>query len=208
MEIREARAGDRQAIRKLARRSLESSYSLGPRDIDSAVAEWYSDGRLDETLADEDSRLLVADDDGVVGFAEAVLTGSTTAQLLWLHVDPEHRGAGHGQRLFDATRERLRERGVDSLQGRVLAASQTGGAFYESQGLSKVGEEHTEIDGSRHVEYIYADLDEDGLEAVETDAGTRYVRPRHRRDGVDGTVSRRLQRPRPRERARLLVCAV
>jgi len=176
MEIREADVRDRPAIRDVARRSLEASYSLGPQAITGAIEEWYDENRLRDIVSDDDKLLLVADDGGqVVGFSESVATGDQTAQLLWLHIDPDYRGERHGQRLFDATRERLGESGIDTLQGRVLADNQAGTAFYEAQGLTHVGEEEVEIHGTPYTEYVYADVDEEGIEAIETDGRTVYV---------------------------------
>ena len=176
MEIREANTRDQPAIRDVARRSLEAPYSLGPRAITGAIEEWYDQNRLRNIVSDDDKLVLVADDSGqVVGFSESVVTGEQTAQLLWLHIDPNYRGEGHGQRLFDATRERLGGSGIDTLQGRVLADNQAGTAFYEAQGLTHVGEEEVEINGTSYAEYVYANVDEGGIEAVKTDGRTVYV---------------------------------
>jgi ribosomal protein S18 acetylase RimI-like enzyme len=176
MEIREANTRDQPAIRDVARRSLEASYSLGPRAITGAIEEWYDQNRLRNIVSDDDKLVLVADDGGqVVGFSESVVTGEQTAQLLWLHIDPNYRGEGHGQRLFDATRDRLGGSGIDTLQGRVLADNQAGTAFYEAQGLTHVGEEEVEINGTSYAEYVYANVDEGGIEAVKTDGRTVYV---------------------------------
>jgi Acetyltransferases len=176
MEIREAYAQDRPAIRDVARRSLEISYSLGPRAITGAIQEWYDENRLRDTLSDEDRLLLVVEEGGqVVGFSESVVTGGQTAQLLWLHIDPDYRGSGYGQQLFETTRDTLEQRGVDTLQGRVLADNQSGNAFYEAQGLSKVGEEEVDIDGTSYVEHVYADVDSSGIETLDVDGDTVYV---------------------------------
>jgi ribosomal protein S18 acetylase RimI-like enzyme len=176
MEIREAHKQDRPAIRDVARRSLETSYSLGPRAITGAIEEWYDENRLRDILSDDDKLLLVVDAGGqVVGFSESIVTGEETAQLLWLHVDPDYRGENYGQQLFDATLEHLGDKSIDNLQGRVLADNQAGNAFYEAQGLAKVGEEEVEIDGTTFAEHVYADVDEDGIEAIETDGKTVYV---------------------------------
>lgn len=176
MEIQEADAQDQPAIRDVARRSLEASYSLGPRAITGAIEEWYDESRLHNIVSDDDKLLLVADDGGqVIGFSESVVTGEQTAQLLWLHIDPSHRGEGYGQRLFDATREHLDESGIDTLHGRVLADNQAGTAFYEAQGLTQVGEEEVDINGTSYAEYVYADVDDNGTETLETDGRTVYI---------------------------------
>jgi ribosomal protein S18 acetylase RimI-like enzyme len=176
MEIREARTQDRPAIRDVARRSLEASYSLGPRAITGAIEEWYDQNRLRDIVSDEGKLLLVVEDDGqVVGFSESVVTGEATAQLLWLHIDPDYRGESYGQGLFDTTREHLERQGINTLQGRVLADNRAGNAFYEAQGLTKVGEEAVDIDGTSYAEYVYANVDENGVEALDVEDETVYV---------------------------------
>ena len=176
MEIRTVRKQDSPAIRDVARRSLQASYSLGPRAITGAIEEWYDEDRLTGILEDEDRLLLVADLDGqVVGFSESLITDEETAQLLWLHIDPFHRGGEYGIALYEATRERLEQRGVTSLQGRVLADNQDGAAFYEERGLSKIGEESVEIDGTTHTEFVYADVEETGVEELLVDGETMYL---------------------------------
>lgn len=176
MEIREARTQDRPAIRDVARRSLETSYSLDPRSITGAIAEWYDENRLKDMLSDDDKLLLVVDVDGqVVAFSETVVTGPSTAQLLWLHVDPNYRGEGHGKRLFEATRETLAEQDITNIQGRVLADNAGGNTFYEQQGLSKVGEEEVDIDGTSYIEHVYAEVEEEGIEPLTVNGETVYV---------------------------------
>ena len=176
MEIRKARTQDGPAIRDVARRSLEASYSLGPRAITGAINEWYDTNSLKGMISDEETLLLVADIDGqVVGFSESAITGTKTAQLLWLHVDPDYRGEDYGQQLFDATREHLSQQDITNLQGRVLADNTGGAAFYERQGLSKVGEEKVTIDGTAYTEYVFADVDAQGIETLDVDDQTVYV---------------------------------
>lgn len=159
MNVREATTDDGDAIREVARRSLEASYSLSPQAIEGAIEKWYTEDALAEMLADEAYLVLVAEEDSeVIGFAESL--GATTepeADLLWLHVAPEHRGKGAGEALFEATRERLSERGVEHLRGRVLADNAEGNDFYERHGFEKVGEGEVEIDGSPYVENVYVE---------------------------------------------------
>lgn len=176
MEIREARSQDRPAIRDVARRSLETSYSLDPKAITGAISEWYDENRLKDMLSDDDKLLLVVEVDGqVVAFTDTVKTGEATAEILWLHVDPDYRGEGYGKKLFEGTKEKLAEMGVSNLQGRVLADNAGGNAFYQEQGLSKVGEEEVDIDGTTYIENVYAQVEEEGLEPLEVDGQTVYI---------------------------------
>jgi len=176
MELRRATPADRPAIRDVARRSLQASYSLGPQSINSAIEEWYDEARLTETLEDEDRLLLVAAVDGqVVAFSESVIAAADTATLLWLHVDPAYRGEGIADALFEATRDRLEQRGASQLRGRVLAENAEGNQFYDDREFKQVGTESVDIDGRTYVENIYAESEQWGREAIETNGRTVYV---------------------------------
>lgn len=155
---------------------MQASYSLDPETIGGAIEEWYNEDRLMEVFEDDGKLLLVAEHrDQVVGFVDSVVTGAETAELLWLHVDPDYRSEDHGKRLFEAVRDRLAEHGASSLRARVLADNADGNAFYERQGLVQVGEAEVEIDGTPHVENVYAEDDQPRFEPVEADGQTVYV---------------------------------
>lgn len=156
MDIRTATSADRAAIEDVATRSLKASYSLAPTTIEDATAEWYGADRFDEKLDDDHVILLVAEADGVVAFSESFrVAGRGQGDLLWLHVHPDHRGRGIGSALYERTRERLLEEGVQYLRSRVLADNRSGAAFYEDRGFERVGRDQLEIDGDRFEEYIY-----------------------------------------------------
>jgi ribosomal protein S18 acetylase RimI-like enzyme len=176
MNVRTAERGDRPAIRDVARRSLQASYSLSPDAITGAVSEWYDEAALDEATNDDDRYLLVADREGqVVGFAESELSGED-GTLLWLHVDPAYRGEGVGSTLFEATRDRLEADGADRMVGRVLADNIDGNGFYEAQGFERVDEADLAIAGDHHVEHVWAESGDDGLQPVKSaDGETVYV---------------------------------
>lgn len=176
MEIRDATTRDRPAIRDVARRSLQASYSLDATAITAAIEGWYDDDAVSDKLNAEEQYLLVATVDGqVIGFSESYLTDEESAQLRWLHIDPAYRGAGYGDQLYERTRSWLAEDGVTSVEGRVLADNADGNAFYQQQGLSRIGEETIEIDDQEYTENVYADTDGSGTEAVTVDGETRYV---------------------------------
>jgi ribosomal protein S18 acetylase RimI-like enzyme len=173
MDIREARPEDQEAVREITQRSLESSYSLSPTTIEGAVEEWYGEKRYGEKIADDETLLLVSEVDSVVGFTEGVLVAEGgQADLLWLHVHPDHRGQGIGQALYEQTEQRLAEMGAEYLRGRVLADNQIGATFYEERGFEQVDDEHIEIDDDRHVEYIYSNAVSRQLRSIVTDDGS------------------------------------
>jgi len=176
MEVREAQPKDRPAIRDVARRSLQTSYSLNPSAINGAIEEWYDENRLKDMFADDDKLLLVVDvDDQVVAFSESERTSEGAAELLWLHVDPNYRGEEYGEMLYKATRNHLAAEGVQSIKARVLADNAGGNAFYENRGLSKVGEEKVEIDGTTYVENVWAEIEAEGIEEHEHEGQTVYI---------------------------------
>lgn len=177
MEIRPAEPRDRPAVRDVARRSLQESYSLGPREITTAIDEWYDEQSLESAIRDETYTLLVATRDGqVVGFAESHHSeDGTTATLLWLHVDPEYRGEGVATELFEETEQRVADEGVDHLDGRVLEDNADGNAFYEELGYEQVGQSEVEIAGRTHVETVWSPVGASGVEPVDADDDTVYV---------------------------------
>lgn len=172
MDVREATADDREAIGEIAERSLKTSYSLSPATIESAVEEWYGPEAFTDTLSDDDTVILIVEDDGeVAAFSESIVTEGGQGDLQWLHVHPDHRGRGIGAELFEHTRDRLDEAGATYLRGRVLADNHTGAAFYEEHGFEKVDEETLEIDGDPHVEYVFLDAESEQLQSIVTDDG-------------------------------------
>ena len=176
MELRRARSADSPAIRDVARRSLAASYPLDPQAITNAIEEWYGEDRLATMLEDPDHVILVADRAGqVVGFSESVVAAANTATMLWLHVDPAYRSEGTASDLFEATREELGRLDVENLRGRVLAENTAGTEFYDHRDFHQVGTDTVEIDGQSYVENIYAESEQWGREAVETDGRTVYV---------------------------------
>lgn len=176
MQFREARLADRPAIRDVARRSLQASYSLSPKAIVGAVEEWYDENRLKDAIGDEDKLLLMAVRDGqVVAFSDSVITGDDTGELFWIHVDPDYRAENIGETLFQKTREYLADAGAEYLHGRVLADNVGGNEFYKDHGLTKVGEEQVDIDGTSYIENVYAETADEDLEPVTADGDTVYV---------------------------------
>ena len=138
-------------------------------------------------MASDDRLLLVADRDGqVVGFAESEHS-SSDATLLWLHVDPAHRGEGIADALFDETRERLADAGADRMVGRVLNDNLDGNAFYEAQGFEKLREDEVEIAGRTYFENVYAEAPDEGLQPTESaDGETVFIDESDWDDGSAG----------------------
>jgi ribosomal protein S18 acetylase RimI-like enzyme len=176
MDVRKATASDSPAIRDVARRSLQASYSLSPQAITTAVEKWYDEMDLEERLDEEGHLYLVAEREGQpVGFSESRLSDDGVATLLWLHVDPAYRGEGVARALFSQTREHLEAAGADRLYGRVLQDNADGNAFYDAQGFEQVSRDEVEIGNRTYVENVWAPSQSTGLQAVEVGDRTVYV---------------------------------
>ena len=161
MNIRDATSDDRGAIREIAQRSMEASYSLSPRTIESAIKQWYDQETLEAALTDEDVAFVVAEEEGeIVGYAEGVFerdTDTGDGDVLWVHVDPTARGGNVGTDLFERIREDLADLGAKRLRGLVLEDNREGSDFYERFGFEKAEERTAVIDGEPHVEFVYVE---------------------------------------------------
>lgn len=185
VQYRTATAADVSGIRSVARASIAASYGHALADdvIEQAVETWYSADELDTELADDDATFVVAStDDGIVGFAQSYYVNrrEPVGEIDWLHVHPDHRGVGIGAGLLERVETRLRSRGVERIEGRVLVANEAGGAFYEGQGFTAAGERDVAIGDTEFTERLYSkftDSDEQVLtEARTTSDGERvYV---------------------------------
>lgn len=162
MDLREATADDADAVRSIARRSLRSSYTdfLDEETVDTAVDRWYDEDAITTLLESDEALVVVVEVDGEVAAfsqSEVVADGHTVGQILWLHVDPAHRGEGIGVRLLHRTREALLESGADEIRGVVLARNELGNAFYENQGFERMGTREIEVGEETHTETVYVE---------------------------------------------------
>jgi len=145
MQLRTATRSDLSEIRDVAAASLAASYDhfLDAALREEAVDTWYGDptedgeGGLAETIDDEASVVIVVEVEGsVVGFAQAfVVEGAdTVGRIEWIHVHPDHRGSGLGEKLLEAAESELLDAGAVRFEGRVLEANNEGKAFYAEHG--------------------------------------------------------------------------
>lgn len=175
MELRTATEADGDAIRRIARDSMEQSYSLSPRTIEGAIKQWYDDEQFVSKLDEADTLLLVTEENGELnGFAESDLVAEGgNGDLLWLHVAPDHRGTGIGEALFEQTHETLFEMGATQLRAKVLEDNAEGNDFYATFGFEQVDTDEVEIDGDLYTENIY--METDAAESVAGDAPSTTV---------------------------------
>jgi ribosomal protein S18 acetylase RimI-like enzyme/ribosomal protein S27AE len=162
LTIRGAERDDIARVREIARDSLTSSYALSPDDIEMLVEVAFAEDALAECLDDAAASLLVAEDDGIVGFVT-----TTDGEVDWLHVDPERRGRGAGTALFERAVETLDD-GSGPVQATTLAANTQSGAFFERFDFERVAERQTELGSLELAEYVYAPA---GATERESDSG-------------------------------------
>ncbi|WP_162224347.1 GNAT family N-acetyltransferase [Halorussus amylolyticus] len=174
MEIRDATKDDISTIRSVARESWKRAYAdVVPESvIEDAVSEWYADDAMNRIIGDDEQVCLVASESQrdsesasgerseprageILGFAHGA-TDNGEGDVLRLYVHPERWHEGIGTSLLEATEERLREMGAETMQAMVLAENEMGNAFYEERGFEKTGEAETHLDGETRTENVYA----------------------------------------------------
>lgn len=153
--IRDATAADIPGIQRVAERAWTNDYALTRETAEAAVGDWYGDERMRAEVDSDDSPVVVADDgESVVGFAHGVVSPTEGAgTVLRLYVDPDRRREGVGSTLLEAIERRLAE-DCHRLRATVLAANETGRAFYRAAGYEESGESETTIGGEQYPEVV------------------------------------------------------
>lgn len=192
MDLRALEPGDEDHVREIAHDSLETSYAdvLPAAVIDEAVDRWYAPERIEAYLADEEMGFVVAEiDDRPVGFGQAhVIEELGKGRVLWIHVSPDHRGAGIGADILEELLDRMHDRGIETATAVVLAEYDPGIAFYEAHGFARLADRTVEIGGESFRELILREetasppplelrVNEDGeeffVDLEESDRGSR-----------------------------------
>lgn len=192
LDVRPARPEDVGAIRRIARASLEASYSslLATETIDQAVTVWYGDEPFHERLAEPDTTFLLAQvGTELAGFSEVQLEADGAVGAIdWLHVDPHHRCQGIGTTLLEETERALLQEGAMRIEGRVLADNDAGNEFYRARGYTLTGSRRIQVAGSvleenRYISFPGKERAEGVMEAVECEGETVYVALDEREQG-------------------------
>ncbi|MCO8252639.1 GNAT family N-acetyltransferase [Haladaptatus sp. AB618] len=162
MEIRPATTSDAADIRRVARAAWQEAYDfLPPKEHDAAFNQWYTVEQIEARMADDEAETLVATtDDELVGYGHA--TAQTHAdsvgegELTDIYVDPDHWRTGIGTALLSGVEDRLHERGLTRLKAPVLADSESGTEFLESNGFERIEERITDLfTGGTREQYVY-----------------------------------------------------
>ena len=138
VEIRTAVAADLPALRRLFRRSSLSND--GDRELMLAHPELV--GPTAEAVAEGRTRVAVAADGTILGFATGRPIDSGVIELEDLFVDPDSMRRGIGRRLVADVVARARREGVAQVE---VTANPHADAFYRSVGFVYLGTTGTEF---------------------------------------------------------------
>jgi predicted N-acetyltransferase YhbS len=153
IDLRPATPDDCEAIRAVAEQSFQASYSLSPEQIDDIVEAEFGRDHLVGRIENDDSLVLVAEDDGeTVGFADVDLAVGT---LRWLHVDPMGRGQGVGTALVERVEAALTRRGKP-FTAQILDEATEGDSFLERFGLNRTGTTKAEFRTQELSAHVYS----------------------------------------------------
>lgn len=214
MELRALRPSDAGAVHQIAQRSLQTDYAdiLSDQAIEDAVGTWYDEGAVEEYCSGDEMMFVVASiDDDVIGFCQShVLDERAKGRILWLHVDPDHRGDGYGSDLLEGMIDQLHERGVAVVTAVVLAAHEAGVSFYEAHGFDRMGRRSIEIGGDPYEEVILREsaAPDEPLERVELpDRDPFYLDYQETDRGSDGSFVAAYRDPDREHRYGWFCCA-
>lgn len=133
--IREARPDEAQALAAIQREaSLGALAHIFPPELYPYPTDEIN-RRWDDFLADDEVRVLVAEEDGSV----AGVAGCRSEWLDGLYVLPEWWSRGVGRSLHDAVLERLRADGCERCHLWVLEHNDRAHRFYERLGWAENG---------------------------------------------------------------------
>jgi ribosomal protein S18 acetylase RimI-like enzyme len=160
VSVRPATVADVAGIQQVARRAWHATYRefLPAEAIDTILDDWYATEELEASITAGRSVYLVAETEGIAGYASAAPTdaeGNREAQLYAIYVDPDLWGDGIGTVLLDGITDRLAERDVERLRVEVLADNTVGVSFYESRGFERTTERERTVGEQTLPEYVY-----------------------------------------------------
>ncbi len=160
MEFDDATDDDREAIREVARKSIEASYALSPRTVETLLETEFDGGRLADLIEGESALVARDDEEGVVGFFLGTAEDGV-GTVEWIHVATEARGQGVGRELYERGTERLRDRGAERIRAEVLADNAQGRTFFEQFGLEADDQRDVEIGEESFRAHVYTEGDSD-----------------------------------------------
>jgi len=123
------------ALHRLFADAVSTHFSYFPPAIQKRVINDHSVLRLILATIDPHRVILVARTEGkIIGYAIGAAPATGPAQLFWLYVDPDYRGANTGLSLLSRMLKHLRVKGAKV----VSIATHEHRAYYERQGFKFV----------------------------------------------------------------------
>ena len=120
------------ALHSLFADAVATHFSYFPADVQRRVISDHSVPRLILATLDPHRVILVARTEGkIIGYAIGAAPATGPAQLFWLYVDPNYRGANTGLSLLSRMLKHLRAKGAEV----VSIATHEHRAYYERQGF-------------------------------------------------------------------------
>jgi ribosomal protein S18 acetylase RimI-like enzyme len=130
------------ALRKLFASAVVRHFDYFPPDVQRRVIKDHSLYRLALATVDPRRAILTARSGRqIIGYAIGAAPKNGPAQLFWLYVDPDFRGANTGLSLLSRMLKHLAARGAT----KVSIATHDHRSYYERQGFKFI--ERREIDG-------------------------------------------------------------
>jgi ribosomal protein S18 acetylase RimI-like enzyme len=139
--VRERRAGDTRAVRRVARAAWRATYGgvLPDAFVRAVLRRAYDRRRLVEGLADPTLHAFVAEDSEVVGYAD-VRAREGGVELTRIYVHPARQGQGAGTALLRACVEAAKSVGAPALRVGVDPTNLAAIAWYRRRGFEPAGD--------------------------------------------------------------------
>lgn len=168
MHIREATRADIAEIVLVSRQSFIDAFGhlYKPADLNAFLDEWRTPERIGANVADPDTRLAVADEDGsIVGYCTTTFGKGfderpeprpmKPAYLGQLYCLQTATGRGVGAALIEDCIAQARRRGCDAVQLSVYSENFGGQRFYRRHGFAHVADIDFWVGNQRDDEFLY-----------------------------------------------------
>lgn len=168
MQVREATAADIAEIVSVSRRSFIDAFGhlYKPEDLAAFLDEWRTPERIGANIADANTRVSVADDDGtIIGYCTTIFgqgfderpepRPANPAYLGQLYCLATATGRGVGAALMDDCIGHARRRHCDAIQLSVYSENFGGQRFYKRYGFKHVADIDFWVGSKRDDEFLY-----------------------------------------------------
>jgi ribosomal protein S18 acetylase RimI-like enzyme len=132
--IAQATAPTLPSLKRLFAHAVETNFTYFPPEVRSKIIRDHSLAKLFLAVVDYRRVILTArlPNGEIIGYAIGAAPVSGPAQLFWLYVKPDHRGANIGLSLLSRMLKLLNDKGAQT----VTIATHDHRRYYERQGFS------------------------------------------------------------------------